>query len=228
MSHYGMGRDNWGGALADLVRVPYADAMLVAVPPGIDPVSIASASDNLPDAWRTVGPFLTADKDQNVLIVGGGAYSIGLYATAMAVALGAAEVTYLDTDPERLRLAELAGATVIEGPPPTRLGPYGLTVDASADPEGLACALRSVEPGGVCTSVGIYYRDAAVPLLEMYTKGVTFITGRVNAREAIPPVLDLVQGGRFKPEQFTTAVAGWDDAPEAMFAPAIKLVLSRE
>jgi alcohol dehydrogenase len=226
MSHYGMGRDNWGGALSDLVRVPYADAMLLPVPAGIDPLAIASASDNLPDAWRTVGPYLQADADQNVLIVGGGAPSIGLYAVGMAVALGAV-VDYVDSDPDRLRLAEQAGANVIEGPPPKRMGPYSLTVDASADEAGLACALRSAEPGGICTSVGIYYSDTAVPLLEMYSKGITFVTGRVNAREAIPPVLDLVLAGRFKPEQFTTAVASWSDAPEAMFAPSTKLVVAR-
>jgi len=50
-----------GRLLADLVVVPHADAMLVPVPHGIDPVAIASASDNIPDAWRTVGPQLAAN-----------------------------------------------------------------------------------------------------------------------------------------------------------------------
>lgn len=36
----------WGGLFSDLVRVPYADAMLVPRPPGLDPVAMASASDN--------------------------------------------------------------------------------------------------------------------------------------------------------------------------------------
>src|SRR5439155_24391072 len=43
-----------GGALADLVRVPFADAILVALAEGIAPTAVASASDNLPDAWRAV------------------------------------------------------------------------------------------------------------------------------------------------------------------------------
>src|SRR5215472_15145684 len=47
---------DWGGALCDLVRVPFADQMLVHVPDGIEPAAIASAGDNLPDAWRTVAP----------------------------------------------------------------------------------------------------------------------------------------------------------------------------
>lgn len=228
-SHYGLGRNSreWGGALAELVRVPYADGMLVGLPDGINPVHVASASDNLPDAWRTVGPYLTQNADQNVLIVGGGAASIGLYATAMATALGAAQVDYIDIDPERLKLAEAVGANAIEGPPPKSAGEYGITVDASADQEGLACALRSVEPGGICTSVGIYYQDTLVPLLDMYGKGMTFVTGRVNAREGIPHVLQLVKEERLHPELFNTLVADWEDAPQALMEQTTKVVVKR-
>ena len=48
------------GACSDLLRVPFADAMLLAAPCGLDPTVIASASDNIPDAWRTVAPHLAA------------------------------------------------------------------------------------------------------------------------------------------------------------------------
>src|SRR3954453_13641649 len=65
-------------------------------------------------------------------------------------------------------LAQGFGADLIEGGFPERLGPYPVTGDASASHEGLACALRSTAPDGVCTSVGIYYeRETPVPLLEM-------------------------------------------------------------
>ncbi len=50
----------WGGFLADLVRVPFADAMLVPLPAGVQPISVASMSDNIPDAWRTIAPNLAA------------------------------------------------------------------------------------------------------------------------------------------------------------------------
>ncbi len=46
-----------GGFLSDLVRVPFADAMLEAVPPAVDVAALASASDNLADGWRSVGPY---------------------------------------------------------------------------------------------------------------------------------------------------------------------------
>ena len=52
MAMYGMaplaGMDG-GGFMSDLVLVPFADAMLLPVPDGVDPVAIASLSDNIPD-----------------------------------------------------------------------------------------------------------------------------------------------------------------------------------
>jgi hypothetical protein len=38
--------------MRQLVRVPFADAMLVRLPGGIDPRAVASVADNVPDAWR--------------------------------------------------------------------------------------------------------------------------------------------------------------------------------
>lgn len=217
----------WGGFLTDLVRVPWADNLLVALPPGLDPVALASMSDNVPDGWRTVAPQLAARPGAPVLIVGGGAPSIPLYAVAVARALGAERVDYVDTDEGRLRRAERLGAKPVEGRHGRRAGRYPITVDGSADPDGLAFALRSTEPGGTCTSIGIYWGDVAVPMLEMYTSGVTFVTGRVNARAAIPAVLDLVTDGLLHPEAVTDAVVDWDDAAEALAQHRAKTVVRR-
>ena len=88
---------NWGGFLSDAVRVPYAEHMLVPLPAGLDPLAVASASDNIADAWRTVGPPLEREPGAAVLVMGGaGAGSIGLYAAAIAVALGSERVVYVD------------------------------------------------------------------------------------------------------------------------------------
>ena len=230
-SMYGLGHlgGSHGGALSDLVRVPFAEHMLVAVPDGVAPVTVASASDNLPDAWRTVGPALRERPGATVLVVGGSAASIGLYAAGMAVALGAGAVDYLDTDLGRLRLAERLGANPVDGPPPRRLGPYAVTVDASGDPAGLACALRSLEPEGVCTGSAIYFgQGVPLPLWEMYDGCVTFRTGRAHVRRDIPEVLALIGAGRFRPEVVTGAVVGWEDAPEALLEPGVKTVVVRD
>ena len=80
----------------------------------------------------------------------------------------------------------------------------------------------------MCTSIGIYYEPLTpVPLLEMYTTGVHFHTGRAMARAAMPAMLELVAEGRLHPELVTSNVVGWEHAPEAVQAPERKLVIER-
>jgi threonine dehydrogenase-like Zn-dependent dehydrogenase len=231
MSTYGFGPAvaQWGGFLADLVCVPYAEHMLVPVPDGLAPSAVASASDNISDAWRAVAPALAEDPGAPVLVVGGASSgSIGLYAAAIALALGSRSVTYVDTDAARRATAEQLGAQTLDEIG-KRLGPFAITVDSSADPDGLALALRSTAPDGTCTSTAIYFGEQpSLPLLEMYTKGITFKTGRANAREAMPHVLALAADGSLRPELVTTRVIGWQDAADALVQRDwTKLVIER-
>jgi threonine dehydrogenase-like Zn-dependent dehydrogenase len=220
-------RQEWGGAFSDVVRVPYADAMLVPLPSGLDPAAVASVSDNVPDGWRAVAEPLRARPGGPVLVVGG-AGDVALYAVAVAFALGSERVTYVDTDPHRLAIAERLGAEAVDrGPDGTALGKYPITVDHTADAAGLQSAIRSTEPEGTCTSTAIYFADTTLPLLEMYTRGIVFRTGRVNARAAIPSVLELVADGRLHPELVTSAVVAWDDAAETLAHLEAKTVVTR-
>jgi len=227
-SMYGFGElgGDWGGMLSDVIRVPFADAMLLEAPAEVEPAAIASASDNIPDAWRTVAPHLEAMPGAEVLVIGGGARSIALYATALALALGARSVTYHDSDEGRLAIASDLGAEAISGELPRRMDrAYPIVLDAGASRESLACACRSTAAGGHCTHVGILYEpETPVPLLEMYTTGVTLHAGRVMARATIPAVLELIVARRFQPERVTDRVLPFADAPAALLAPHTKLV----
>jgi threonine dehydrogenase-like Zn-dependent dehydrogenase len=233
MSTYGFGPAvaRWGGFLADAVLVPYAGHMLVPLPDGLAPAAVASASDNISDAWRAVAPALAEEPGAPVLVVGGASSgSIGLYAAAIALALGAASVTYVDADAARRALAESLGAeTLAPADAPQRLGPFPITVDSCAEPDGLALALRSTAPDGICTSTAIYFGEQpALPLLEMYTKCVTFKTGRAHVRPAMPHVLALAASGELRPERVTTRTVGWGDAAEALLERDwTKLVIER-
>jgi alcohol dehydrogenase len=231
MSTYGFGPavERWGGFLSDLVCVPYAEHMLVPVPAGLEPAAVASASDNISDAWRAVAPPLAEEPGAPVLVVGGASSgSIGLYAAGIAVALGAESVTYVDADAGRREVAERLGAVTI-AETPARLGPFPVTVDSSADPDGLALALRSTAPDGTCTSTAIYFGEQpSLPLLEMYTKGIVFRTGRANAREAMPHVLELAASRAIRPELVTSRVVGFVDAADALLERDwTKLVIER-
>jgi threonine dehydrogenase-like Zn-dependent dehydrogenase len=220
-STYGFGPhvERWGGFLSERIRVPFADHMLVKLPAGLEPASVASASDNIVDAWRTVGPLLEREPGAAVLVVGGaGPGSIGLYAAGLALAAGSERVVYADRDERRRAIAagfgaELAAADAF----PDRLGSFPITVDASANPEGLLLAIRSTAADGVCTSIGIYFDGGPkLPLLEMYVRNTTFVTGRCHARPDIPRVLELTADDRFDPARVTTDVVGWDDAVDAL------------
>jgi threonine dehydrogenase-like Zn-dependent dehydrogenase len=219
MSSYGFGPavEQWGGFLSDVVCVPYAEHMLVPIPDGLEPAAVASASDNISDAWRAVGPALAEHPGADVLVVGGaGPGSIGLYAAGLAVALGSESVLYVDADASRRQTAAKLGAQT-RAETPQRVGPYAVTVDASGDPDGLALALRSTAPDGICTSTAIYFGEQpTLPLLEMYTKGITFKTGRANARTAMPHVLELAASGALRPELVTTRVVAWSEAAPAL------------
>jgi threonine dehydrogenase-like Zn-dependent dehydrogenase len=224
---YGLGQvgGDWGGSFADLVSVPYA-FMMMKLPDVIRDDEIASGSDNLPDAYRTVVPQLREYPEAEVLIVGGGGRSICLYAVMMAMAEGAARVDYVDEDLLRLEVAERLGANPIEGPPPEKMGRYPITVDGSGRPEALATALRSTDSGGVCTSVGIYFADPSIPFINMYTRGITFKTGRPQARATMPMIIELLEKKVIDPSAIQT-VADWDEVPGALEDPPLKLVVTR-
>jgi threonine dehydrogenase-like Zn-dependent dehydrogenase len=229
LSMYGFGAlgGDWGGMLSDLALVPYAAAMLVPLPEGVDPALVASAADNMADGWRTVAPALAELPAADVLVVGGGGRSISLYAVDAALALGAASVTYVDTDASRLAVAQELGARVVEGPPEQSLGTFPVTVDATTTPEGLVATLRLTESEGRCTSIGQLAPEAPLPLFELYSLGVHLHIGIAMARPAIPAILDLVAAGRLRPQLVTSATVAWDDAPEALLEPTTKLVITR-
>src|SRR5262249_25364355 len=129
-----------------------------------------------------------------------------------------------------LRDRELAGklgANVLDEEFPHRAGFYPVTVDASADPDGIACALRSTDRDGQCTSIGGYLEPTLLPLLDMFTQGVTFVTGRPHVRELMPEVLELIRDGRFDPDPMTVNRVDWEDAEEALSDLRAKTVVAR-
>ena len=223
---------DWGGAMSDLVRVPYANHMMFSLPDHVDAATASSAGDNLADAYRCVAPGLEHYPGKPVLIVagGGGAPSISLYAVAIAVALGSERVDYMDRHTDRLRIAETLGANAIEvAAPPDLVDDYLVTADTSAHPSGewLRYAIRSTSPYGLCTSCGAYRGDIAVPMGDMYMRGIRFTIGWVNTLTQTPKVLELLSSKKLTLEPIHT-ICPWSDAVEAMTNPSHKTVVVRD
>jgi threonine dehydrogenase-like Zn-dependent dehydrogenase len=238
LAAYGFGPASgpWGGMIADEVRVPFADHMLVPVPLGVPALRVAAASDNLADAWRSVVPPLGERPEASVLIIGGGAKSIGLYAAGVAVAHGASVVDYLDDDFARRQIAESFGARALpmsasrrrRNRPPTSVG-YEVVVEASSRAAGIRRAIHSLAPGGVCTAVGYYLAvGTRVPLMRMYATDGTLRVGVSHARAVLPDLLAFVERTGYAAEHVSTLTADWDDAPRAYAARTTKVVLQRD
>jgi alcohol dehydrogenase len=218
-----------GGSVADLLAVPAADHMLLPAPEG-NASALCSLPDNACDAYRAVGPQLAEHPGADVLIVSGAAASIGLYAVAFARALGSASVRYVDRDEERCAAAAALGAEVEhqQGPFPRRYDRAPITVEASGELDGLNAVLRSTDDYGFCTAVAIHFEPTVpLPLLEMYTRGITFHVSRADSRRLLPVVLELFAEGHFDPLAVPTTIVPWDRADEAWLEPATKLVLER-
>lgn len=216
----------WGGLFSELVRVPYANAMLLPLPPGINPAHAASMSDNIPFGYELTVPHLRANIGADVLVMGG-VGSVALFAAAYAKAAGAGRVDYVDTDRRRLGIAEKLGANPIDSPPKRRFGTYPITVDASGNADSLLSAIRSTEPEGYCSSVGAHFTDIAIPIIEMYAKGIHFYTGRGQGRPNFEPALDFITSGRVKPELVITEIQPFELAHEVLAEPSMKPVLAR-
>lgn len=237
LSAYGFGKScgQWGGMIVDELRVPFADHMLVPVPEGVDPVRVASASDNLADAWRCVVPPLREIPNGSVLILGGAAKSIGLYAAGIAARVTSSNVDYIDDDQVRLDIAAEMGANPIPLKSVSRRSldqlisrRYDVLVEASSRSDGLQSAIRLLKPGGICTAVGYYLAPGTkVPIMHMYATSATLKVGVSHVRPVLPELLDFVARTDFPAEKVTTLVADWNDAPLAYKEPTTKLVLRR-
>ncbi|MER6939390.1 alcohol dehydrogenase catalytic domain-containing protein [Nocardioides sp. NPDC000441] len=238
LSCFGFGPTSgaWGGVISDTLRIPFADHMLVRVPDGVDPLRVASAGDNLTDAWRGVAPTRAQRPCARVHVLGGGAQSIGLYAAGLAVLLGAERVDYFDDRDTRLEIAEGFGATVHridrsrrKSAMPRIAERYDIAVEASSTGQGLRDALRTLRPGGICTGNGYYLgANTLLPVMDMYATSATLQVGVSHVRPHLPEMLDFIARTGFEAERVTSLLADWDDAVDAYPAHTTKVVLHRD
>lgn len=215
---------DFGGSVSDLLLIPYADSMLHIIPESVSSVAAVACSDNLADAWRTIVPYINPSEKKPILVVGG--TSIGLYTVMIAKAFNQ-EISYLDSDKTRLEMAEALGAKCILFDDNAKLGKYPITVDTGINEKGLHTAIRAVEPGGVCTTTGIYFSDVKIPYMDMYNTDITLKIGRAEAGTFIPEILNFISTKKIEPEKIITKIVDWKDAETGYKEKTTKLVVVR-
>lgn len=212
-SSFGIGAaaGDWGGAMSDLVYVPWAEAMCAPLPEGVSPVQAASVGCNLVDIYRNIVPFMDKYRRPRVLVLGGRAHNMALYAIAVARALGLQDVDFIDDVPERQAQAEALGARPLGARRP-RGELYHIVVDCSGMPERLAHGLGSIAPDGVCHPVLPYTEFVSIPLPAMFHRNATMITGQPHARANMDPVLKFIAEGKFDSTSIPVEVLPWEQA----------------
>jgi len=98
------------GGQAEYVRVPFADQTHIKVPDSLTDDQVLFLSDILPTGWQAA---VACDIQPTDTVAIWGAGPVGQMAIRSAVLLGAARVVAIDRLPDRLSMAEAAGAIPI-------------------------------------------------------------------------------------------------------------------
>ena len=215
----------WGGLFDDLVRLPYADAMLHRIPAGVDPLECVSVGDITGATDELARRHVLAGARTRVLVLAPGV--TGLTQAALAIAYGAEHVLYVDPDPGNRALAEQCGAQTAAEPPAPSEGLFDLTVEASGSTEWFRRGLSLLAGEGVLESLGGVTGDISIPAFPMFLQGITVRIARTNSFANTPGALDAIAAARIKPSTFYSPIVKWEELPEAMLEPARMLVATR-
>jgi threonine dehydrogenase-like Zn-dependent dehydrogenase len=100
----------YAGGQAEYLRVPFADATHIKVPDGIPDEKLLFLGDIFPTGWQAA---VQCDIEPTDTVAIWGCGPVGQMAIRSAILLGAKQVIAIDHLPERLEMAEAAGAITI-------------------------------------------------------------------------------------------------------------------
>lgn len=195
------------GAQAELLRVPGADFNLLPIPESVDDEKAVFVSDVLTTGYHAAR-LVAAGPDETVAVVGAG--PVGYCAIGSLKALGAGMVVAVDREPDRLRLAEDAGAATVNiDERNAEMALASMTEDRGADAVidavGHTLAFESavdiVRRGGRVVVVGMYTGEVVeVPLGVYWARALDVrFTGVCPVHALWDEVMDLVAAGRLDP-----------------------------
>ena len=99
----------WGGQ-AEYVRVPFADTTHIKVPESLSDEQVLFLGDIFPTGWQAAAQ---AEIQRTDTVAVWGCGPVGQFTIRSAIMQGAKQVVAIDRVPERLTMAEAAGATTI-------------------------------------------------------------------------------------------------------------------
>jgi threonine dehydrogenase-like Zn-dependent dehydrogenase len=238
---WGKGGNGGNGAHAERIRVPFADATLVALPWHSDEIDSSLARKILPltdvYATGTHGAFLAGvTSGDTVAVVGDGA--VGISAASAALRLGAARVVLIGEQDARLAVAKNFGVETLkvsrDEPSVERFLEVngGALADRVIECVGMQAAfdtaLDLVRVGGSMGFVGVPHGVESVSPKKIFDKGMRIAGGTAPARKYLPGLIADVEQGRLDPSALIDQVYGLSDIAtgfEAMHTGAALKVL---
>jgi 2-desacetyl-2-hydroxyethyl bacteriochlorophyllide A dehydrogenase len=176
--------DDVAGGQAEYVRVPFADTVLLPVPPCVDDEAALLASDVLATAIRATSRGV-GNGTHLAAIVGGG--PVGLMIAAVLRASYGIQVVVTEPNEERRAIGEALGCVAMapsEATAPVLLHRFGypaadVTFEAVGSPGALAAAVGLTRPGGTVVVVGARTRDEPFPAGLAFAKELelSFVVG---------------------------------------------------
>jgi alcohol dehydrogenase len=209
------------GTQAELVRVPFADTSLYALPDSVSNEQAIFLADSLPTGYEVGVLAGRVRPGHTVAVVGAGA--VGLGAVLTTSLWGAARTIAVDSNKFRLERALEFGATDTVEAGPGAIDEIlamtdGLGVDVAIEavgyPETLRTAAALVRPGGTIANIGVHGVPVELPMHEMWIRNVTLTMGLVDT-VSIPTLLTMVASGRIPAEKMGTHTFGLDEILEA-------------
>lgn len=193
------------GVQAELVRVPYAQANLAKIPKELSDEQVILLSDIASTGFGGAESGRVKLGDSVVVFAQG---PIGLSASIGARLMGASLVIGVDGDEARLAMAKKLGVDVvldyrkvdvIQEVKKLTAGGADVAIEALGTQATFENALRSLRPGGVLSSLGVYSGKLQVPY-DAFGAGIgdyqIVTTLCPGGKERMRRLMDLVKGGR--------------------------------
>ena len=229
------------GTQAEMVRIPFADNSLYALPDLVPDEAAVLLSDIFPTGFEIGVQYGRVKPGDTVAVVGAG--PVGLAVIATAGLYGAAQIVAIDLDDNRLALAKAIGAThcINSGTADWKEQVFALTdgygVDVAVEAVGVPATFdmctQLVRPGGNVANVGVHGKPATLDLQRLWIQNINISMGLVNTT-TLGMLLKLVAQQKLPVDKFVThqfalddVVSAYETFGNAAQTQALKVLISR-
>ncbi|MEM1977385.1 MAG: alcohol dehydrogenase catalytic domain-containing protein [Candidatus Caldarchaeum sp.] len=237
---YGMGPvygESLDGCFAELVRVPYADTVLIPAPPNVPDEKLVTVGDSLATGHQSM-VHGGMREGEFVVVIGCG--PVGLYSGMFAKILGASQVVVADVSAERLEYAKRIGfetinAAEVDVAEEVRAMTDGVGADFVVEAVGrsqepLLKAVETVRRKGTVSVVGFHLQEYIIPSGMLWLTEKTLVFSIGDAIKHSETLLKYIKNNRIDPSVVITHLKKLDEIPQAfeMFAKqqALKVMIT--